>query len=673
MKNLIGDDLKTRVLDDGVKKYIAGVRRENFEYWLKGPSGPKLYAENQGVGNPTSLDVAANCLIFECKSFNIPGYDDPVNITSRRKTIGEVMVSFPHVDVREKYTSAQRDILAYDEDRDGFRKLSLREGLANCCRFDPVSGAPTFPSNFDGKVMKDMFKRGEETLKYLGQMSEADLPEDAIRDWISSVVAGIDDASEVASGLNVLRSLVKKLDDAPTKTDAVEKYFKYVADAYGTSNAKMELDTDTRVPILTSTAGCDLRSTKEGDNVKVVPYGYGTYAGLKELAKDKYADPFSSAVPRDYHDEAKIAIKAFDALFDRIESVCAGNLFVSAPPFFVERHASRAAVFFNVVHERLPPIVVETEMEKYNWKLTPYKESNDIDEALDKLLDVGISKVSAPEDQKQAVKGAVAEKIKDVFATKQTAERVFMRFVQHRQDAGETEDLWELILGNKLNDHSRHEVCKALASATAATTVAEFEKALEKTYDPAMESNVKSGKTHGDYVVTQLTCSDALEKFLSDTQNHQSTCKPYKMKIGGKQMDNIGAGEFDYGAAATISFGMRQSRKREREREVGSGSGSGSGSSDRKFFETDVVDDAFMKHRLDKCDRTFASPLQRALAKTFLGTPINHHALQAFIDADCVFPFNVRGAAPPLNPPFSFYRFFFRSRACRVCSERARS
>lgn len=585
--------------------------------------------------------MAANCLIFECKSFNIPGYDDPVNITSRRKTIGEVMVSFPHVDVREKYTSAQRDILAYDEDRDGFRKLSIREGLANCCRFDPVSGAPTFPSDFDGKVMKDMFKRGEETLKYLGQMSEADLPEDAIRDWISSVVAGIDDASEVASGLNVLRSLVKKLDGAPTKTDAVGKYFKYVANAYGTSNAKMELDTDTRVPILMSTAGCDLRSTKEGDNVKVVPYGYGTYAGLKELAKDKYADPFSSAVPRDYHDEAKIAIKAFDALFDRIESVCAGNLFVSAPPFFVERHASRAAVFFNVVHQRLPPIVVRTEMANYKWNLEKYKRSDDVDKDLDDLIGEAIRKVSVPPDQAKGVKDAVVGKIKDVFATKQSAKRVFMQFVHHRQTAGETEALWELIF-SKFSDHSRHEVCKALASATDDTTVAEFEKALEMTYDPEMESG---DGTHGEYVVTQLTCSDDLKAFLSDDAQNESDCKPYRMD-DGKQMANIGAGGFDYAAARTITFGMREYKNKKREREAGSGSGSGSGSSVREFFETDVVDDAFMKHRLDKCDRTFASPLQRALAKTFLGCPINHHVLQGFIDADCVFPFNVRGCAP---------------------------
>ena len=616
------------------------MRRENFDYYLKGPAGPKLYDENQGVGNPKSLDVAANCLIFECKSFNIPGYDDPVNITSRRKTIGEVMVSFPHVDVREKYTSAQRDVLAYDEDRDGFRKLSLREGLANCCRFDPVSGAPTFPDGFNDE---DMFKRGGQILKYLGQMTEKDLPEDAVRDWISSVVSGIDDASEVASGLNVLRSLVKKLDGAPTKKDPQnKKYFEFIADAYGTSNAACELDTDTRVPILFLKSGCEMRSTEEKDagseNTKVVPYGYGTYAGLKELAKDKYADAVNSAVPRDYHDEAKIAIKAFETLFERIESVCVGNAFVSAPPFFVERHATRAAVFFNIVHERLPPIVVEAQREKYNWGSTPKS-----DKSVDELLEAGLKNMSGPEDQDQAraVKDAVAEKIGEILATETINAKYFKGFVEHVQEHDGTELLWETLLSGEINNHGYHEICTALIAAGMGEkpTVAKFMQALENLPEPT----AKAGKvTEGTHIHTQLTCSESLRVFLGG-EGYQG-CVPYEMKDDGKPMP-INAGPFDYGEAS-ISFGMRQSKKRDLDARRAAEGPSGSGSSDLNFFKTDVVDDPFMKRRLEKCERTFASPLQRALAKAFLGTPINHHALQAFIDADCVFPFNVRGCAP---------------------------
>jgi hypothetical protein len=665
---LLGDDLNSWVLDDGVKKYIAGVRRENFDYYLKGPSGPKLYAENQGVGDPKSLDVAANCLIFECKSFNLPGYDDPVNITSRRKTIGELMVSFPHVDVKEKYTSAQRDILAYDEDRDGFRKLCLREGLANCCRFDPDSGAPMFPHDFDGD---DMFRRDKNTtLKYLGQMSDADLPDDAVRDWISSVVAGLDDASEVASGLNVLKSLVKKLDGAPTSnTDQLTlRYFKFIADAYGTSNNAIELDTDTRVPILSSGSGCDMRSESErkekSQNTKVVPYGYGTYAGLKELAKDKYADIATSAVPRDYHDEAKIAIKAFDALFDRIESVCVGNAFVSAPPFFVERHAARAAVFFNIVHERLPPIVVKADRENYTWGSAP--ESKD---SVDTLLEAGLKKMNSTEmEQARAVKGAVAKKIDEILATMKTNEKYFKGFVQYVQVHGEVEELWEGLLSGRFTA-SPYEICTALIATggkNGEPTVAGFVEALKNKTEPVVELT----KMHGAHINTQLTCSKSLREFLG--AEGVGGCVAYTMQ---NEAMNIGAGEFDYGEAS-FSFGMRQSKKRDRELTPGLAAG-GSGSSDPNFFKADVVDDDHMKHRLEKCDRTFASPLQRALAKAFLGTPINHHAFQAFIDADCVFPFNVRGCKGlrplnkglrPLNPLFFSYVFFrrrvFAWRAC---------
>lgn len=588
--------------------------------------------------------MAANCLIFECKSFNIPGYDDPVNITSRRKTIGEVMVSFPHVDVREKYTSAQRDVLAYDEDRDGFRKLSIREGLLNCCRFDHDSGAPTFPDTFDGT---DMFKRESETLKYLGQMSADDLPEDAIRDWISSVVAGIDDASEVASGLNVLRSLVKKLDAAPASKDddAVKKYFAHIANAYGKANAGNALDTDTRVPILMR----DSFETVVNQDTKMIPYGYGTYAGLKELAKDKYADSVACAVPRDYHDEAKVAIKAFDALFDRIESVCAGNVFVSAPPFFVERHASRAAVFFNVVHERLPPIVVSTEMEKYDFGPVPTEE-----QSIPELIKFGMDRLpnNIDKEQFESVADAVAGKMTDMLSTVQSYRKFFKKFMKDVQEDGQIEPLWEFLLSDKVRDHSRHEICKALEAVIKSPSVSEFEKALQKTHDPKA-----TGITTAINVNTQLTCSDALRAFMGAGIEG---CKPYEMKATAMP---IGAGAFDYGEAS-ISFGMRQqSRKRDRD--------AGSGSSDPHFFERDVVDDHVMKGRLDKCDRTFASPLQRALAKTFLGTPINHHALQAFIDADCVFPFNVGGLRPPNPPPprpplslFRFLCFFLMVREC---------
>ena len=77
------------VVNEGVKSYIAGLRRENWSYFLKGPEGPALYKEQLANGNPKTLDAISNALIFEAKSFNLPSTDDPVNVLSRRRTIGE--------------------------------------------------------------------------------------------------------------------------------------------------------------------------------------------------------------------------------------------------------------------------------------------------------------------------------------------------------------------------------------------------------------------------------------------------------------------------------------------------------------------------------------------------------------------------------------------------------
>ena len=295
-------------------------------------------------------------------------------------------------------------------------------------------------------------------------------------------------------------------------------------------------------------------------------------------------------------------------------------------------------------------------MEDYVWKIGEYDTRSDgNDEALDELLKVGMGKVSAPDDQKQAVKDAVAEKIKDIFATKQSAERAFMSFVDLRQRGGETEELWELILGDKLNDHSRHEICSALASVTTNTTVAEFEKALEMTHDPVMDS--KKTK-HGNYVVTQLTCSDALKEIMG------TRTKPPLQAV--RRFDENPRTRWKKSARARSTTARRPSVSAC----VSPGSATARPTRPKlrpiNFFQKDVVDDAPMKRRLEKCDRTFASPLQRALAKTFLGTPINHHALQAFIDADCVFPFQRKGGCAPFGPLFSLVFLFRLARVFRV-------
>ncbi|MFB1020109.1 MAG: hypothetical protein QMC37_07715, partial [Flavobacteriales bacterium] len=107
----------------------------------------------------------------------------------------------------------------------------------------------------------------------------------------------------------------------------------------------------------TNTSGSVLVGEKLGTAL-FVPYGFGSHVGLNELAKEKY----KTAYP-ELHGEAKQALRGFNSLVQRLETVCYGNLFMSSAPFFFKNKDVRAAVFANLVHERLPPVVCKTTAE----------------------------------------------------------------------------------------------------------------------------------------------------------------------------------------------------------------------------------------------------------------------------------------------------------------------
>ena len=387
------------VVDDGIKKYIAGARRENFDYYLKGPKGPALYDSQLGLGDPKALDVAAGTLIFECKQFNLPQHDDPVNIMSRRRTIGKYVVFFPHVDfsAAKQYSSAFRDILVYDEDRDGWKKLGIMEGLKNCMRFDSRSGELDFHDFDHGTdifVHTNTSTKQNTAMEFLGEMTQANLPDQAVRDWTFSVITGLDNDTETARDISVMQKLIETLEAAPDNTGATEAYFKYVNIAYTcgtgakgikTGGAKLfDLTTGMlALPIMNgmmlSTAvalhnnnaypSMPVGGAETGDAVpdmfsemfsltgeaQFIPYGYGNHVGIAELANAKY----KSTYPKLHH-EAEQAMRGFNALVQRLEGVCYDNLFMRsrAAPFFYKQKTVAAAVFANLIHERVPPLLV---------------------------------------------------------------------------------------------------------------------------------------------------------------------------------------------------------------------------------------------------------------------------------------------------------------------------
>jgi hypothetical protein len=681
------------VLDDGVKKYIAGVRRENWAYFLKGPKGPAMYEENQGVGDAKSLDVSANTLIFECKQFNLPNHDDPVNITSRRRTIGEYAVSFPHVDYSacQNYSSAFRDILVYDEDRDGFKKLGLMEGLNHCQRFDR-DGELSF-DGFESRqpfMGKDMFlsEKGHGQHKYLGQMNGGsemdktksnDLPDEAIRDWTMSVVTGLDEEKQISIDLQVLKRLVAKLDAKPITESTTKQgvatmaYFDYIKHAYANNEASVRLNSDDNMLQLplpgqdkknapgdkatfpfefgnlfdsTNTVGTVLAGEQLGTAL-FVPYGFGSHVGLNELAKEKY----KTAYP-ELHGEAKQALRGFNSLVQRLETVCYGNLFMSSAPFFFKNKDVRAAVFANLVHERLPPVVCKTTAKyapepeaealvgmegitdfhaTFKGLMHPLKHVSDQDTK---------NMTAAQKANGDTIAKNAADKLFDIAKTlTQDYRKVLVKFVTNATSTpDDLEQLFEMIMSD-MDDLDWYQTTILLGNNWR--SFKDFKKNIGK--EPSFAQS-PGGTETTKMVVTQLTCSEALSDYFEGDGTYAKTGL-YSYAYGDKAdgMVNIGAGhDGEVVGYKKGTFGI----KRKNPADPANASYHALGD-ENEMWKTDLFggDDDF-KNRVATCAKMFSSPLQRAVAVAFLGTPIHKEAFSRFIQTNVVFPFNVIYARP---------------------------
>ena len=126
------------ILPEGVKIYLAS-RPENNQYLLLGPGAGEAYKSALNGKDGDFLDKRNDCQIVESKTFEVPGVDQPVDPLSREVTVGEYNTMFDTVSSvlpGSEYRSAMRDIIVYDEAKDGFVKVSLRMALAHCCRFN---------------------------------------------------------------------------------------------------------------------------------------------------------------------------------------------------------------------------------------------------------------------------------------------------------------------------------------------------------------------------------------------------------------------------------------------------------------------------------------------------------------------------------------------------------
>ena len=679
------------VVDEGVKKYVAGVRRENWAYFIKGPEGPKMYAEQLANGNPTSLDAAAGTLIFEAKSFNIPNVDDPVNVLSRRRSIGEYVVSFPHVEYTEsrKYASTFRDILVYDESRDGFKKISIMDGLNSCCRFDNL-GHLKWPRGFggDNRPQHDMFMGDDgAAIEFLGQMTEDDMPFDAIRDWTLSVTAGLDATIQTGHDLNIMMKMVTQLEDAPVAMTSVDKaYFRYVAYAHTVVDSDL-IDSQTgmmRLPccqedfnglpdaVYTAPLPSDLGGLMFGANGEACfyPYGFGNQAGIEELANVKYKTAFPTL-----HVDAVMAVRGFKALVARLETVCQDNLLIrqrSAPYFY--RKKTEAAIFANLVHRPMPPLLCTTvttlvppianrsieasglipESEIggnldafFSAQLSPNKllhkdyhlEDESIKDILRPVLEVlnRAFQLISPAHVTYLVQ-LIVDEVKGTGGSPQPGElsgqqrltTVFTAITKHLAHLNQYQLLFALSEDLSLDAKNKALPFSKLVTNIQVTNIRATSGFTTLGDKPQKE--LEKGDT-----VTQLTCSPALDNIIKDDLDINIIIKCATNDAASSSMmqneEDLESDDMVYGR-----FNVKQNKRKLAVAETRGIYKKWKWEPTQK--QCDVIE------RAESASKKWSSPLHVAVCKALMGVPVTKDALGRFIEANVTFPFNVVYARP---------------------------
>ena len=210
------------------------MRPENRDYYLKGPEGPAGYktALNDAPYGGVRQIAANSCAVYESKvglrppprplrRLTRPSHSHsrcpappPPSTRSRARCVRSLRSlsqklnqNPPQVSVGEyvtmvdtvsdvvgcgDYKSHMRDIFVYDERRDDFSKITLRNALKACCRFDD-SGALWFPPGWtppsSGETDPFMVPDNSGRIVYtFGDMDTAYMPDEIVQKVADSLV-----------------------------------------------------------------------------------------------------------------------------------------------------------------------------------------------------------------------------------------------------------------------------------------------------------------------------------------------------------------------------------------------------------------------------------------------------------------------------------------------------
>jgi hypothetical protein len=290
-------------------------------------------------------EVSTDVTLFRMDPVKFPGFDDHVNILSRKRTIGEYTTSFARsVDSKNgQYETSSRDIMIYDAAKTCLSKVKLSEGLAHCMRFDDAGKLAAYDFipgvGSDGS---DMFFTADHPngVRFFFEMDQVSMPQQAIKDWTTSVIVQFGSAvlGELYEDLKALEDLVDKLESSPRYEDDSNDVMWYLSFILDKKNHSVVGG----LPLLD--ALLDEKNPRCSRNL--IPYGYGSYEGICRLARFR-----DSQLEISY--QAKRAKRAVETLCAKLNEVCFSNLFTGIGG------ASEEAIFNNLLHSEHAALVID--------------------------------------------------------------------------------------------------------------------------------------------------------------------------------------------------------------------------------------------------------------------------------------------------------------------------
>ena len=403
---LIGVTPDLWILPEGMKMYLNYVRKENFQSPNAGAQGAIAPVGSRVAKTPTdvAVDVAYDCQVVETKSFELPNMSEPLNPMERPATIGEYYVMQNHLRGHgkpEDYRSSWRDTFLYNEDKDGFTRISLDTALRNCARFDqdgdPVSMSFGHVDAGGADLPPDMFYRKRRipdaggttswvACDRMGDMHRQYLRDGGLSDWSESVVAKVVRADDgIARALRDGVELCRRIDAVDATSGAQNTWMLWLWLTHVLPRVGAEWNEEHGMPYPPTIAdvnaarakigasrvkdhpywvrlcdGIEAISTFSGSTsigvmplmdkttgeIKALPVGFANWPGLCVLANPRYKETFGET-----HQIAARFVTAFETLYNELSAHTFDSVFLDghhAPPWMKARNG-RSTLFSNTL------------------------------------------------------------------------------------------------------------------------------------------------------------------------------------------------------------------------------------------------------------------------------------------------------------------------------------